>query len=805
MAAVSPLVQVALPLPVATPYTYAVPTPLADRVVPGARVVVPVRRREMVGVVVGTDEAPPAVQPREILAAPDDEPSLPPSLLRTAEWMAGYYGTPLGLTLKAMLPGPLWGESELHLIRLSDAGVGGGTAGDLIRWLDRKGGRASMSSAARALQKPLWSVADRLVRIGAIRLDTESPPADISRATVRALELAEPRLGLLERDLHFARRPRRREVYELVEQAGAPLPVPDVKARLGVSAAVIDALIEDGLVRIVELEQYRDPFAAMSVTAPPLPSEPQRLAVERIAALEPGQDALLFGVTGSGKTLVYLEAISQAVAAGRGAIVLVPEIGLTPQTVSRVRGVFGDRVAVLHSALSEGERTDAWRALRRGERMVAVGPRSAVFAPIPSLGYIVIDEEHEATYKNGEAPRYHARDVARVRCRLDGARLVLGSATPSLETAAALARTDRLIRLPDRVGSRPLPPVELVDLKTAPQVQGVGGLPWSVALDDALRRTVARGEQALLLLNRRGFASFLQCPSCGDVVTCPHCSISLTIHRHPARLRCHYCGHHAPLEEACKACGHPTVRSRGVGTQQVEQVVAERVPEARVARMDLDTTGSKWSHHRILERVEKGQVDILVGTQMVAKGIDFPNVTLVGVVDADVGLHLPDFRAAERTFQLITQVAGRAGRGPKGGRVLVQTRNPDHPALRLAAHHDTEAFWAMERAAREDPPYPPSLSLVNIVVSGTSEGLVSRTASRVADWVAALVDRHQLPVQVLGPAPCPVEKVMDRYRWHAVLKGPEGALGRIVRYAAPRLAGTARVRVTIDRDPVSML
>ena len=362
-----------------------------------------------------------------------------------------------------------------------------------------------------------------------------------------------------------------------------------------------------------------------------------------------------------------------------------------------------------------------------------------------------------------------------------------------------------MIRLPDRVGLRPLPPVELIDMKTAPRVRETGSVPWSEVLDAGLRQTVARGEQALLLLNRRGYAAFLQCPTCGEVKMCPHCSISLTVHRSPGSLKCHYCGYSTPPDPSCGKCGHPVSQARGIGTQQVEQVVAERVPGARIARMDLDTTGTKWSHHRILERVGKGEVDILIGTQMVAKGIDFPNVTLVGVIDADTGLHLPDFRSAERTFQLITQVAGRAGRGPKGGRVVVQTQSPDHPALRFAAGHDTEGFWAAEGAARKDPLYPPEVSLVNVVLSGPNEAAVSREAAKATNWVVALVERHAIPVVVLGPAPCPIEKVKDRFRWHFLIKGPTEALGRVVRYSATRLEAGREVRLAIDRDPVSLL
>jgi primosomal protein N' (replication factor Y) len=421
------------------------------------------------------------------------------------------------------------------------------------------------------------------------------------------------------------------------------------------------------------------------------------------------------------------------------------------------------------------------------------------------LGLIVIDEEHEASYKNGETPRYHTRDVAAVRARLEGARLVLGSATPSLETLASTEQQLRLIRLPERIGARPLPPVDLIDLRTAPKVPDTGPLAWSTALDAAIVATLARGEQALLLLNRRGFAAFLQCPDCGEVWQCPRCTISLTVHQAPAALRCHYCMHEEPLPFTCRVCANPVQQMRGVGTQQLERLLIERYPKARVARMDLDTTSTKWSHQRILGGVEQGTIDILIGTQMIAKGLDFPNVTLVGVVDADTGLYLPDFRSAERTFQLLAQVAGRAGRGPKGGRVLVQTRHPLHHALEHAAHHDTEGFLGTERQLRDVPPYPPAVSLVNLIYSGPAERDVGQRAAALADWCAGLVAKYQLPVTVLGPAPCPLARIKERWRWHVLLKGPSDSLGRIVRYAARRLKREGKIRLVIDRDPVSLL
>ncbi len=739
--------QVALPLPLASPYTYRIPDELAGRIAPGARVLVPVRRRELVGVVVALRRRAPSVKARDIIARLDAEPTLSPELLATARWMSAYYGAPPGLAFKVMLPGGMWGTG------------------------------------------------------GAAQEQHE-----------RVVLLADERPTLVERDAVFGRRPRQRELFETVESLGGSAPARHLIDQLGFSDALIRALVKSGMATIGESTRVRDPFARTPATPPPETLTPaQATAVEAIGRLAPGAAAVLFGVTGSGKTLVYLEAVRRELAAGRSAIVLVPEIGLTPQTVSRFRGAFGDQVAVLHSALSDGERADAWRLLRRGERRVAVGARSAIFAPVRDLGLIVVDEEHEATYKNGESPRYHARDVAAVRARLEGARLVLGSATPALETmertrAGGARRRLELYGLPERIGERPMPPVGIVDLRTAPLVRGTGAVAWSVELDEALTSCLLAGEQALLLLNRRGFAAFLQCPDCGAVRDCPHCTISLTVHRTPAGVRCHYCGHEEPVPESCAACGGSVQQMRGVGTQQLERLVAERFPEARIGRMDLDTTSTKWSHQRILGAVERHEVDLLIGTQMIAKGLDFPNVTLVGVVDADTGLHLPDFRAAERSFQLLAQVAGRAGRGPRGGRVLVQTRSPGHHALTFAARHDTVGFLEAELTLRQSPPAPPVLALVNVVASGPDEKRVGITAAKLADWYGRVIERLGLPVAVLGPAPCAITRIKDRWRWHVVLRGPSPELGRLVRRTARVLARRrSEVAVIVDRDPVSML
>jgi primosomal protein N' (replication factor Y) len=799
--------QVALPLPVADPYRYRIPESLADRALPGARVVVPVRREEMIGIITAVDVEPPPTAARDLLAVPDAEPALSGPLLSLAARAARYYGAPPGLMLRAMLPGALWGHSSVlaRLVAGWHTPVGG-TAGELVQWLDRRGGRGTIQTASRALKKPLWDAADRLQRVGALVLEVVSPDTAGAAVTTRTAVIAGEALPLLQRDARFARTPAQRRLYETLEGRGGRMAVRALLEATGATSGPLTQLVSAGLIQILYDEAPRDPFGDIPATPPPEHLTSDQMAVlARLRTLGPGDTSLLFGVTGSGKTLVYLERIRELLAEGRGAIVLVPEIALTPQTVARLRGAFGDEVAVLHSGLSDGERADAWRALRRGERRVAVGARSAVFAPVQHLGVIVIDEEHESSYKNGETPRYHAREIATWRARLEGAALILGSATPATESWARLA-PDHVVRLPARIGERPMPPVTLVDLTATPMVAHPTGVPWSTMLDDAVTATLARQEQVLLLLNRRGWAAFVQCTSCGEVVECPNCSISLTVHRHPEELRCHYCDHRAAIPTNCPACNGTTTRHLGAGTQQVERLIAERFPLARIARMDLDTTASKWGHHRILEKVGSGEVDVLIGTQMIAKGIDFPNVTLVGVVDADTALHLPDFRAAERTFQLIAQVAGRAGRGPKGGTVLVQTRHPAHPALGFAAKHDAEGFLVAELEARRAPPYPPTTALVRIVASGEDGGAVAERITALATWCDALIDRHQLAVTVLGPAPCPIERITNRWRHHVLLKGEAGVLGGMVRTLAPRLgAMRGEVRLALDRDPVSLL
>lgn len=798
---------VALPIPASQPYSYAIPTTLADRVSPGSRVVVPVRSRQLVGLVVGVRDADSSGL-KPVLLAPDSTPLLSQTLLALAAWVARYYAAPLGLTLKAMLPGALWGASRLVAVLCRPERAPGGLGGAVVGALEGKGGRASATALARTVKRPVWAVLQRLERAGVVQLETEAPSLGPSPKIESVIVLRRSLPSLLERERTFGRARRQRELYEMLDNLGGEAAVSRVTTEFGYSGTVVRGLVARGVADLEGREEMRDPFLAVTAEPPATPTAAQASAIARLGAVPSGGAATVFGVTGSGKTLVYLEAIQREVRRGRGAIVLVPEIALTPQTVARVRGVFGDAVAVLHSGLSDGERADAWRSLARGERRVAVGARSAVFAPVRDLAAVVVDEEHDASYKNGELPRYHARDVALRRARLEGGCAILGSATPALETWAARQQIP-VISLPNRVNAPALPTVHLVDMRAAPRVKQSGAVPWSVELDGRVADCLARGDQVILLLNRRGFAHFLQCPSCGAVSHCPSCSIALTVHRTPPSLRCHYCGHRRDVPERCPACGAATQRTRGVGTQLLERWLGERYPGARLARMDADTTGTKWSHRRILEGFAQRAIDVLFGTQMIAKGLDFPGVTLVGVVNADTGLHLPDFHGAERTFQLVAQVAGRSGRGSRGGEVLVQTHVPEHYALQAAARHDFEAFARRELDERRSPPYPPHVGLVNLVVSGPREPEVADAADRIASWLRGLLRAKTSDrAEVVGPAPAPLARIKERWRWHLIIRSSDRRLlGVVLRYAvrrAPRPA-RGRVRLTFDRDPVSLL
>lgn len=822
-------VEVALPLPVLHTFTYAVPEGMRGAAVPGARVLVPFGRKERIGWIDRVAEAAPSGRILPIHGVLDEVPTVTPGLLRLARWIGDYYVAPLGQVLRTALPASLCDASTdyVELTGAPDPPYEPGTEleAKVLGWLRGAEGPQAVSRLRRECgDRVWWPTIRRLEEAGVLRVVTEAPRVEPAVRTRRVLVVSEIP-SLVERERVFGRAKRQRECFELVESMGGRAEVPLLVGQLGFSYPIVNALVEKGVGSIVEEEVSRDPYAEIEAPEAPSfrPTEQQRAAIDALVAAtrtpKPGT-FLVRGVTGSGKTLVYIELLREVVERqGRTAIVLVPEIALTPQTVGRFKAVFGDRVAVLHSALSDGERYDEWRSLRAGEKRIVVGARSAVFAPLDDLGAIVVDEEHEGSYKQGEAPRYHAREVAVMRAQAEGAVCVLGSATPSLESwAAANAGKFRLVELPDRVGGRPMPPIRVVDLRVERKKQRTESGPLqekapvivSDSLADAVRVRLRAGEQTILLLNRRGYATFVQCRECGQVWHCPQCNVSLTYHRRRQRLTCHYCLHEEPAPARCSACGSADLSFRGVGTEQVERAVGEAFPGARLARMDVDTTSGKWAHHEILGRVERGEVDILLGTQMIAKGLDFPNVTLVGVINADVGINLPDFRATERTFQLITQVAGRAGRGPKGGEVYVQTALPDHYAITRAAEHDFTGFAERELAARGDPRYPPYCRLVNVVVSGLDEAGTQEAAARAAEWIEGLLRARRVEgVGVIGPAPCPIDRIRGRWRWHLLLRSESAKLlGDVARFFYAKFdvpRGKQDLRVAVDRDPVSLL
>ena len=836
-----PLVEVALPLPLHRTFTYRVDQGEAPQ--PGTRVRVPFRRGERIGWVVGTGSGAGLTRIRSILDVAESEPSVPPDLLRLARWMAEYYACSLGIALRALVPSSLVDESRDHLTILAGSdGPGPSLDGlaerprKLLEELEGRGGRAPVRALRRALGGgALTRAVEVLEARGLVRRETV-PPREPSVRTRKVVGLARWIESLEEREGLLGRAPRQRACYEALAEAGGRLELAELLEGGSFSRSVVDGLREKGIVELHDEEVVRDPFAAGEDEPDPHAAGGIRPNPEQARVLEEMTGAmgspnptpfLLHGVTGSGKTLVYIELLREVVERqGRTALVLVPEISLTPQTVRRFRAAFGDRVAVLHSALSEGERYDAWRQLRSGRYRIAVGARSAVFAPLPDLGAVIVDEEHDGSYKQSEAPRYQARDVAVVRASLSGAVCVLGSATPALESwANAGAGKFRRLELPERASGRTLPPVQVVDVRrgrtgadgkgggSSGQGGAQGGGPppiLSAELHEAVQARLDREEQALLLLNRRGYAPFVQCMACGDVRECPNCSVSMTYHRRKARLTCHHCRHEEAAPRRCHACGSDDLSFRGVGTEQVERAVVEAFPGARVARMDVDTTSGKWSHHEILGRVGRGEVDLLLGTQMVAKGLDFPGVTLVGVVNADVGLHLPDFRAGERTFQLLSQVAGRTGRGDAGGEVIVQTAVPDHYAVQAAVAHDYEGFARREMEERSSPAYPPHVRLANVVVSSPDPERVTQTAEEAVRWVQGRQSpggSGALP-ELLGPAPAPIERLHGRWRWHFLLRGGSvrgmtWLLHQLQEDFEP--SGGGDVRVVVDRDPTALL
>jgi len=740
--------RVAIPVPLGQAFSYIVPPELLAEVRRGARVLCPFGPRRVLGVVleVGTDPPDfPEHKLKALRAVVDSEPVLQDELLSFLQELARYYIAPIGAVIELALP-------------------------------------AVERTAAEALSKRESFAVESLGRM-------------VQRVSALDGAAAGAQLGA-----------QAREILEHLRQKG-PETTPQLSKLWPNARAAVKRLEALTLVSIERIEAHPDPFFAhVAPDTPPELTPPQAAAVARItSSLEDRekQSFLLDGVTASGKTEVYLRAVQRALELGRGAIVLVPEIALTPQLVTRFRARLGDRIAVLHSGLSDIQRHAMWRALRRGELKVAVGARSALFAPVHELGLICVDEEHDGSFKQEEGVRYHARDMALLRAHRSGAVCVLGSATPSL-SSVALAQSGRLevLKLPARArSSAVLPQVEIVDLRYVGAGPG-GDRLLSLTLFRALEACLSRREQAILFLNRRGFSPSLICGSCGEIVRCPNCSVSLTLHRARGEsLQCHYCDYVALVPQRCAKCGAAKLSEEGSGTERIETTLKQQLPAARVARLDRDVAAGAKSE-QVLDRVRAGEVDILVGTQMVTKGHDLPNVTLVGVLNADSALSMPDFRASERTSHLLVQVAGRAGRGDAPGKVLIQTRQPEHPAIAFALRHDVPGFIEQEMRDREELHFPPFSRLALVRFDALDEGQALAECGRIADIARAAVPAG---VEVLGPTPAPLARLRNRFRFRFVLRAAERKPLRDALLAVARASLHRQVRMAIDVDPVNML
>jgi len=793
------------------PFTYRVPEDLEGEVFHGACVAVPFSGRELVGYIVDLGETAPEIEDiKDLVAVVPYACALNPPLLRLARWISEYYAAPVAHSVRAIVP-EVMSATVSSIVRLLDPERVSSSSPNqqrLVEVLADMGGAADADALkARARMDKFASALRQLRARGAVEVVRSLELPKARPLIVRGLAIAEDE-EIPELDQLVSRAPKQAAMLKELAREGGPIRQAELLRRVDSSSSPARALVQKGLARKVQLRVRRKPFEsrAADVRAGFTLTEAQENAVRAVAeGLSAGlpHTTLLYGVTGSGKTEVYLRSIADVLDRGGSCIALVPEISLTTYLAHAYASRFGDRLAVLHSRLSVGERHDEWRRIESGEAKVVLGPRSAVFAPVRNLGLVVVDEEHEPSYKQEHSPRYNARSVAEERARSEGASVVLGSATPAVETFhRAQSGEISLAVLDKRIDDRPLPAVRLVDLREEFE-RGRRSF-FSEQLEEAVAERLTRREQVILFVNRRGYASFILCRTCGYTARCSNCDVSLTYHAGARMLRCHHCNESRPAPTECPKCGGPHIRQFGVGTERVEEEARRAFQEASVIRMDSDTTRRKGSVAKLLDTFDRGEADILVGTQMVAKGLDFPNVTLVGVVSADTALHLPDFRAAERTFQLLTQVSGRAGRGDVPGEVIIQSFSPEHYAIEAAARQDYASFYEQEIAYRQELCYPPFARLINIVSSDSVIGYAESRLRELASMLEARIPRET--VDILGPAPAPISKLKGLYRWHLVLKdrGSPG-LSRIVRDSLDSMPSTARAGLMLDVDPLTML
>jgi len=803
-------VSVAVPVPGIGALTYLVPDGVLEPRI-GARVLVPLGNRIVTGVVMELGAgSSPISDIKPLIDVLDGEAFLPPSVVGLAAWVADYYACGVWEAIATAMPPRAWIESERHA-RITDAGEARmlrerGARRDV---LERLSGGRIVSLAA--LTKSMRGVHAIVAALQADALVTLTQPlkgaSDASRSIRVAVLTAEGADDLPDARLCA----RQQQAMELLRGAPDGLPLADF-AREDIPAESLERLAKLGLVTIERRRVERDPFgASVARTLRSYVLTPEQQAafdrLSAVAATHTYRAVLLHGVTGSGKTEIYLRLARAVRDSGRGVLLMVPEIALTPAVAAIFRAAFGNRVAIQHSGLSDGERYDQWQRIRRGDVDVVVGTRSAVFTPLSNVGLVIVDEEHDSSYKQEENPRYHARDVAIVRARAAGALVLLGSATPSLESYTnATAGRYELIVLKRRVQDRPMADVHVVDMRQEYATEGPDVI-LSRALRDAMAARLERREQTIVLLNRRGFATVVFCRECGETLECPNCSVSLTVHKAAHRARCHYCNYAMPLPTQCGKCRGPFLEQLGFGTERVEHEVRAWLPHARVARVDRDTVRRRGAITSLLAEFAAGELDVLVGTQMLAKGHDFPRVTLVGVISADVGLGLADFRAAERTFQLLTQVAGRSGRGERRGEALVQTLYPNHYSIRHACRQDYEAFYGDELRFRHSMRYPPSVALINVIVKARTRHGAMEDAGAIANAMRAGLARRTLGEggKVLGPAPAPLGRLKGEHRAQLFVKGTERNAMRRALLSVMNARPDLKRRTIIDVDPMTVI
>lgn len=819
--------NIVFPIPVDMVYTYLVPKEFGDKVQVGMRILAPFGKndKETEGVVVDLSSEEPGVEGiKEILDVIDDEPFYSKDMLSLTKWISEYYLSSWGEALKCATPAGISTISK-RFVSAKELPDRDKLLMELTKTAPRQAqvltaliweGRMTIQKLKTMVDtKGIYSVLASLASKGFINISTEISAPMVKPKTARTVHLAKSVDDMKEIIESLKRSaPKQAEILEILMSEKEPILLSRLTKLVGTNLATIKALEKKGLVTTEEIEIFRDPLEGeifdTSKNLKLNPDQENALSeISRAIDKEKSEVFLIFGVTASGKTEVYMQAIGKVLEKGKGAIMLVPEISLTPQTVFRFVSRFGNRVTVLHSKMSEGERYDQWRRIKAGQSDIVVGARSAIFAPMPNLGLIVVDEEHETSYKQDDSPRYHARDVAIKRAELTNSIVILGSATPSLESFyLASKKKYNLISLPIRVDNVKLPPVEIVDMR-AELTQKRNRSIFSISLQEAIEDRLARDEQTILFLNRRGFSTFILCRECGYVAKCRNCDIPLTYHSREDILVCHHCNFRQPPPGVCPICKGNYIRHFGTGTQKVEEEARKVFPDASIERMDVDSTARKGAYKRILDAFKDREIDILIGTQMIAKGLDFPNVTLVGVISADTAINLPDFRAAERTFSLLTQVAGRAGRGEAGGEVIIQTYNPEHYSILAAKDHDYRSFYRQEIANRELLSYPPFTHFAIILLRGKSETQTINTAETLESIMRSLQEANYPDLEILGPAPAPLAKIKQYYRWQIILKSAETQNIKGLIEQTKKKLPTAIVRgdviISIDMDPLTLL